>query len=118
MAYALNKICLITQPTKGKWVDQPSLGISGSGHDIYPTVYEFEMFWGAVDRATYKQIYDVWANQSTGTVVSTLPTFGTSTETTTDFEDYTGTIIAQPTRGDFFEEGLLNVTLKVRNINV
>ena len=114
MAYKLNGVTLTRQPTTGKWIPQTSLDDDGAGHPIYPTVREFELKWGLLSPGEFRQLYNVWAAQGTGTVITTLPCFASGVYV---FNDYTGTIVRQPEVSEYYQEYLLNVTMVVTNVS-
>lgn len=112
--YAFNGVALNAMPTSAKWVDRPSLGISGEGRHQYPAIREFEFTWEYLSMAEYNQIQGLYNSvSSTGTIVVDLPKFAT---TPYQFYSYSGCTIKEPTVDAFFETYVSKVTMSVLRI--
>lgn len=110
----LNGVAITPQPTRFKWVEREDQGTAGSGHQILGSVRDFEISWGLMSPEDFSAIYDIWYTQgTTGTVVSTLPVLHSGTYV---FADYSGTILEEPTVGDYFAQYITNVSLRIRNV--
>jgi hypothetical protein len=117
--YRLNGSTLSLQPTKGKWVSQKPLDVDGNGHSLYAPVFEFEMSFTLDAPSDFMQLYNMWNNMSTGTVVATLPRFDSVwLSGTYEYFDYTGTILNQPERGEYYEGHNQNVVMMVTNVRI
>ncbi len=98
--YALNGTDLIVQPTSGKWVPRPPLGIDGAGHPVYPLPREFELDWDLIDMDTFNQIQGFYnAVGNTGTIVATLPQYGAAQFS---FVNYSGCTLGELEQSDSF----------------
>jgi hypothetical protein len=114
MTYKISSTELSTQPTSGRWVQRNSLGISGSGHEVYSGVREYELRWQLISTADYNQLQGFYNTVgTTGTVVVDLPKYGDSSY---GFYSYTGCVITEPYAADYFSTYQLDVLLVVRNI--
>ena len=75
-----NGTTLNLQPADHHWVARPLLGKTGDGHAIYPLYRAYEMSWELVSDAEYNQLLGFYSLVgTTGTLVATLPQYGTST---------------------------------------
>lgn len=113
-SYRINGTDLLMQPTSGKWMPRPELGIQGDGHAVYPGVREFEMRFNLQSPGEYNQLINWFdAHQPSGTVVVDLPRFGYNIY---DFYSYTGCVIREPEMNEYFNENHTEVVLLVTNI--
>lgn len=116
MTYKINGTTLTAQPTSGRWLERKELGISGSGHIIYPAIREFVFQWGVLSPVEFNQLYNFYLQVgTTGTVVVDLPQYGASSYT---FFSYSGCTLSEPETGEYFAGYYTNVSMTVRNIRV
>ena len=115
--YYINNVFLIMQPTTGKWIPRPVLGIDGAGHPIYPSVREFEMTFSIQTPDEAGQLENYFLSvQNTGTLVVTLPKFPLNSSDTWIYFAYTGCILQEPQWGEFFTEHDTACTLLISHI--
>ncbi len=113
-SYAIGGVELLLQPTSGKWVSRPTLGIGGSGHPIYPAVREFELQFILADPSDFNQLQVAFQNISnTGTAVVDLPQYGASTYL---FYSYSGCVLHEPEASNYFNEYQTEVRWLISNI--
>lgn len=113
-SYAFNNINLNLPPSTGNWKERPSYGIDGGGHTVYSSVRDFEMTWDLISVANLQQIIGVYnAVSNTGTAVSCLPKWG---DPTYIFHNYSGTVLQEPTVGEYFQEFVQDVKLLILNV--
>ena len=114
MTYKINGTDLLLQPSSGKWVDRDELDRDGNGHSIYPPVYNFELSWELMDLDSFYQLQGFYQNTLvTGSVVAELPDRYANSWS---FKGYTGCIMQEPTRDNFWEEYVQGVKLLLVNI--
>jgi len=115
MTYKVNGTTIATQPTTGRWIPRPQLGISGSGQAVYSGVREYELKWRLVNISDYNELTTFFNSiGNTGTVVVDLPQYGAATYT---FFSYTGCILREPEAGQYFAgTGQQDIVLLVTNI--
>lgn len=93
---------LMLAPTTAGWSPQDSLGINGYGQAIYPSLREFHMEFNLESQGEFYELINYFRQVSTtGTLVATLPAWGTNTF---QYRDYSGTIVRQPEMGEYFAE--------------
>lgn len=113
-SYAFNGTNLTLQPTEGKWLERPAFGIDGSGHPIYPSVRDFEVYWGLISTSELQQIINVYNGvQNTGTCAVDLPQYGASQYI---FTTYSGCTLREPSVGAYFEEYVTDVRLLILQV--
>jgi hypothetical protein len=89
-------------PTTAGWVSQDSLGTNGSGHNIYPALREFQMTFNLESQGEFYELINYFNMVGvTGSLVATLPAWGTNTF---QYRDYSGTILRQPEMTEYFAE--------------
>lgn len=113
-SYAFNGVDLTLPPSTGNWKERPNYGIDGGGHTIYSSVRDFEMTWDLIsvsNLSTIIGIYNVVGN--TGTAVSCLPDWGNANYI---FRNYSGTVLQEPTVGEYFQEFVQDVKLIILNV--
>lgn len=116
MAYGIAGVDFTLQPTSGRWIEEPPIGITGNGHPIYPQVRSYELFWGLMSISDFDQIRDYYlTTQITGTVVATLPNISSSSYA---FKNYSGCALSEPRVGQYFTQHITDVTLVVFNVRV
>jgi hypothetical protein len=114
MTYKINGTALTLQPTTGEWIDRDSIGATGEGHNVYPALRSFRLQWGFMTAAEFEQIHDFFENNNiTGTVVAELPKYKDSSW---GFYGYTGSVLREPTFGEYFEEHYSDVSLLIVRI--
>lgn len=112
--YAVDNVEFQMQPTTGRWLDRNNLGFSGEGRPMYPAPREFEIRWNFMTMAEFNQIQTAFnAVRSSGTAVMDLPKYAA---TPYQFYSYSGTLLQEPTAGEFFIEHVSDVVLIVSNI--
>lgn len=112
--YAINGTTLSAQPTTAGWVDRPTIGVTGNGHDVHPRLRSFQMNFDFITAAQFEEIHDFWENNNiTGTVVANLPKYKDSSY---GFYGYTGCVLREPQFNEFFEQHYSNVTLLIVRI--
>lgn len=112
--YAVNAVDIC--PEGAQWIERATLGTDGNGHPIYSSVKEFEFTWGFMSMSDYNALYS--ARQlvgSTGTVTVDLPDLS---QADFRFKRYSGTVIHEPSVGQFFTDHLSDVRLLISNIRV
>lgn len=113
---AINGTDLLIQPDV-RWIPRSNLAIDGQGHPIYSAIREVEMNFELIDQATFNQLQGFYLLcGNTGTVVVTLPMYGSSQFS---FIDYSGCVVGEPEIGGkyFTEDGWIpQVKLLVANI--
>jgi len=112
--YQINDTDLVIQPTSGKWLDRNLIDVDGNGHPIYPPYREFELRWQLASMEQVNQLltyFDVIGR--TGTVSVNLPYFGNNPYI---FRTYSGTVLQEPTFGNFFSENQSDITLLITKI--
>jgi hypothetical protein len=110
--YAVNAIDIC--PEGAQWADRPVIGTDGNGHPIYSSLREFEFSWGLMSMSDFSVLYS--ARQlvgSTGTVTVDLPDLSASDFR---FTRYSGTIVHEPSVGQFFVDHVSDVRLLISNI--
>lgn len=113
MPHRINGVDIACPETSG-WISREDLGNDGNGRPIYPRFRNYELKWGLMSLADYKQIQDYYNVQAqTGTLVVDLPQYGGSAYT---FFSYTGCIIKEPAYGEYFNEYYSDVVLVVTRI--
>jgi hypothetical protein len=114
MTYKINGQSFVIPPTSGQWIAREVLGISGSGHGIYPSVRQFQLSWQLLSTSGSYQLQQ-WFNSvgATGTVVIDLPKYGDAGYV---FQSYTGAVLREPTLANYFSEHIFDVNLLVTNI--
>lgn len=113
-SYAINAIDIC--PESAHWVPRPALGIDGNGHSIYPAMKDMELSWGFMSMADFNILYSAYLLVSnTGTITADLPDLSASDFR---FTRYSGTIIHEPSTGEFFEGYVTDVRLLITNIRV
>ena len=101
-------------PTYGRWVPKEQVGVDGFGHPVYPAVRDYELRWDLISPQDFDQFQGVYdAIQNTGTVVATLPRWGSSTY---EYYSYSGCILREPEMGDYFEGHITQAVLLIMNI--
>lgn len=112
--YSINTVDIC--PESAHWMDRDVLGTDGNGHPIYPALREFEFTWGFLSMADYNVLYSARALvDSTGTVTVDLPDLSAGDFR---FTRYSGTIVHEPTVGQFFVDYVSDVRLLITNIRV
>lgn len=112
--YAFNGVDLQLEPTEGRWIERPALGMDGNGHPIYPRTRSFELSWQLISPADLNQIrtsYDSVSN--TGTIAVDLPQWNAADYR---FARYSGAILSEPTVGAYFNEYVSDIRLLITNI--
>ena len=112
--YAINAVNVC--PEAAHWVSASALGADGNGQPIYPSVREFEFSWGLMSMSDFSVLYQ--ARQlvnSTGTVTVDLPDLSASDFR---FRRYSGTVVHEPSVGDFFTDSISDVRLLITNIRI
>ena len=114
MTYSFNGDELDLQPTAGRWMPRPTIGITGAGHVIYPGVREFQLSWGVMSVPEYDELRDFYKLVSiTGTVVAGLPEIDANTYT---FKNYSGCTLREPEAGQYYTEHVRDVNMVILNI--
>lgn len=114
MVYKINNTELLLQPTVGRWVRRPELGIDGAAHPIYPAVREFYLSWIGMSPADYNQLQNFFETViTTGTASVDLPEYGGSTYT---FKTYSGCTLSEPEFSSYFAEHQLDASMLIHNI--
>jgi len=96
---------LMLAPTTAGWVSQDSLGTNGQGKGTYPRVREFQMTFNLESQQEFYELLYYFNIMSTGTVVATLPTWGSPVFS---YTNYSATVIRQPEFSEFFAEEYLS----------
>lgn len=114
MTYKINGELFVQQPTSGRWLPRPVLGIAGNGHAMYPGVREFEITWNVTSPSGTYQLQE-WFNTvlATGTAVVDLPQYGRANY---QFFSYSGCALREPEYSEYFAEHITNITLLITNI--
>lgn len=114
--YQINDTDLVIQPTSGRWIDRGIIDFDGNGHPVYPPYREFEMTWQLADMEQVEQLLTYFnAVGRTGTVVANLPYYGNDPYI---FHAYSGTVLHEPSLGQFYSEHQTNVTLLISKIRI
>lgn len=111
--YKINGIDFPIQPSSGKWIPKNVLGIDGSGHTVYSGIGQFEITWDMVSVDEYNSLLSLVDMSNTGTIVAELPKYGAPSWV---YYGYTGSIIGEPSIGEYFETYYSNVVLLVTSI--
>jgi hypothetical protein len=115
-SFCVNNVQFALLPTSGKWVSRSPIGITGDGHEIYGRSREFECRWDLSTQASIFQLNNYFlAIGVTGTVVVSLPEYGAATY---EFKNYSGCILSELERSEYFVEHTQDVRLLIRNIVV
>ena len=115
-SYAINNVAFTLLPTTGKWVERSPIDITGDGHEIYGRTHEFELRWQLSTQASIFQLNNYFLQIGiTGSVMVSLPEYGSLAY---EFKNYTGCILSELARNDYFAEHTSDVRLLVRNIVV
>jgi hypothetical protein len=113
-SYSFNNVDLTIPPSTGNWKERPNYGIDGGGHTIYSSVRDFEMKWDLISVANLATIIGIYNGVgNTGTAVSCLPEWGNANYL---FKNYSGTVLQEPTVGEYFQEFVQDVTLLILNV--
>jgi hypothetical protein len=105
----------ILQPTLHRWVPRNILGMSGSGHPIYPGVREYELSWQLSSIGDYYQLLESFNNLSgTSTAVIDLPKFNSTG--TYDMFSYSGCVLREPEYSEWFTSYYREAKLLISNI--
>lgn len=114
--YQINDTDLVIQPTSGRWLPRRLIDMDGNGHPVYPPYYEFEMSWGLASMEQVNQLKTFFDSIGrTGTASVNIPTYGGNPYI---FNNYSGTVLNEPTFGAFFSEHQTDVTLLVTKIRI
>jgi len=109
-----NGTTLNLQPSDHHWVARPVLGKTGDRHAIYPIYRTYEMSWELVSDSEYNQLLGFYSLVgTTGTLVATLPQYGTSTY---QMHSYSGVTLDEPEYSNYFEGYYQNVKLTLNRI--
>jgi len=112
MTYKINGVELVLQPTTGRWLNRRRLGVSGSGHDVYSGIREFELKFNLEAPSDQNQLQDFYDQINvTGTAVIELPQYGASSYV---FYAYSGCTISEPQQGNYFVGYIESVSLRLR----
>lgn len=112
--YAINNTDLTLQPSEGQWLTRTDYGVDGGAHTIYALPRKFELKWDLISPTDLKQIIDFYnAVGNTGTVVFCLPKWG---DADYQFYNYSGTTVAEPEVGAYFQGYIQSVKMLVMNI--
>jgi hypothetical protein len=115
-SFAINNVPLTLIPSSDRWVDRSPIGITGDGHEIYGRTHEYEMRWNLSSQASVFQLNNYFlAVGITGTVTVALPEYGALAY---EFKNYSGCILSELQRGEYFAEYGMDVKLLIRNIVV
>ena len=112
--YAVNGTDFLMQPTTGRWLPRPLVGITGDGHPVYPQTREYELRWTLDTPADFDQMR-LWFESCfiTGTLVIDLPQWDSSTYT---FRSYTGCVLYEPEQNVYFAEHHTDVVMIVGSV--
>lgn len=115
-SYAVNGTNLLLQPSEGRWNPKDSLGLDGSGRNIYSAFKSFELSWGLITTTDLNQLINFQQSVSnTGTVVVDLPKWG---DVGYLFYGYTGCVLSEVEVGVYFAEHVTDVRLLVTSVRV
>jgi len=114
MTYKINGIT-IEQPTSGKWIIHPVMGLDGYGRPIYSAVAEYELTWNVLNTTGMYQLHSLYLASSTGSAIVDLPQFMSYAYS---FQSYTGCVLYEPQPQQFFAEYYLGVAMTIGNIKV
>ena len=113
-SYAVNNTDLTLQPSEGQWLVRTDYGVDGGAHIIYAQPRQFELKWDLISPSDLKQIIDFYNSVgNTGVVTFCLPEWGASDFV---FKNYSGTTLAEPEVGPYFQGYTQSVKLLVLNI--
>lgn len=99
--YAVNGTDFLIQPTAGRWRERNIIDYTGDGHPTYPAIREFELRWNLVSQDAVSQAHTWFLQTISGTVALDLPEFNNSSYV---FRTYSGCILYEPGRGQYFSE--------------
>ena len=109
----------ILVPTQFRWLPRRALDTQGDNRPIYPAVRSAELKWRLMSNEEWSVLQDQFRSiEASGTSVVRVPEFPTATGQAYAFREYSGTTLAEPTIGPFFETYPKNVTLIVHNVVV
>lgn len=113
-SYAINGTDFTLQPTSGRWMPQSSLGYTGDGHPIFSAVHEFQIRWQLTEQVDLDQV-QTWRDSIgiTGSVAIDLPVYRGPAYI---FQTYSGCVLSEPERGEYFSENTTEFMLTVGNI--
>jgi hypothetical protein len=111
--YAVNGTNFLLQPSVGNWVVRNELGRDGNNKPIYPAIRDYELQWDLIDSASLNQLINMQQASVTGAVVVDLPKWGDANYL---FYSYSGTVVDEPTVGEYFMGYSSSVKLILRNI--
>ena len=114
--YAVNNVAFTLLQTSGKWSSRSPIGITGDGHEVYGRTHDFECRWQLSTQASIFQLNNYFlAIGITGTVVVSLPEYGSLAY---EFRNYSGCILSELQRNDYFADHTTDVRLLIRGIVV
>lgn len=114
MTFAVNGTELVIQPTTGRWIPQPLVGVTPNGVPIYPGVRSFELRWNLVTPEHANQIVTFFETIGfTGTANVRLPEYATASY---QFAYYSGCVLYQPEFGVYFAEHYQDIVMTIGNI--
>jgi hypothetical protein len=114
MTYKINGTDFLLAPESGEWLPREYLGTDGNGRHIYAPTRRFEVQWGFLTPAQFKQMQDFFeAIPVTGSLVVDLPEYNAATY---QFNSYTGCYLREPVAQEYFQEHISRVTLTITNI--
>jgi len=115
-SYAINGSDLALQPTSGRWMPTTILGVTGDGHPIYPAIRQFEMRWNINAQSDVNALVNYFNTTAiTGTASVDLPEYNSSVY---QFKTYSGCVLFEPSRSEYFTEHTREFVLYVGNIRV
>ncbi len=113
-SFGVNGVNFILQPTTSGWDARNELGIDGNAHPIYPAYRTYTLKWGLASPADVQQLVDVYESISyTGTAEFDLPMWGADGY---KFVTYSGCTMAEPTIGEYYNEYITNVVVKILKV--
>ena len=109
----------ILSPTEFRWMPRRPLDVQGDNRPIYPAVRSAQLKWRLMTNEEWSDLQDNFRSiEASGTSVVRIPEFPTATGQAYAFREYSGTTLAEPTIGPYFEGYPKSVVLVIHNIVV